>query len=364
MSIIHQIGLTLIPKVGHVTAKHLLGHFGSAEAVFSAKKNDLLEVPGIGEITAVQIISSQALRLAEEQLKFIEKHHVEVLFFGNDNYPRRLRGCYDAPMLLYYKGSANLNHPRIVSVVGTRMATGYGRELCRLLAETLAPFNVVVVSGLAYGIDIAAHRESLKYGIPTIGVLGHGLDRIYPAAHQQTAQSMVLNGGLLTEFPLNTQPDRENFPKRNRIIAGISDVTVVVEAALKGGALITAEIAGSYHKDVYVFPGRVNDLYSEGCNFLVKTNRAALISHPKDLVYYLGWAQPATVPAQCGQVNLPLGLSEESIKVVELLKTAPALIDEISAKTGVVQSRLAIHLLDLEMQGIITSLPGKLYKLN
>jgi DNA processing protein len=362
MSIIHQIGLTLIPGVGQVTARNLLVHFGAAEEIFKAKNKDLLAVSGVGTITANQITGSKVLTQAEEQLKFIEKHHIEVLFFTEDNYPRRLRECNDAPVLLYYKGAANLNHPRILSVVGTRMATDYGRQLCAALAESLRPYDIVIVSGLAYGIDITAHKESLRNNIPTIGVLGHGLDRVYPYHHKQIAQDMLQMGGLLTEFPLNTMPDRENFPKRNRVIAGIADATLVVEATVKGGALITADIANSYNRDVFAFPGRVKDEYSQGCNFLIKTNRAALINHPLDLAYYMGWEE--TYPQKhTTQIQLPIGLTHEELKIVEVLKTAPSLIDEISSKTCISQGKLAIHLLNLEMQGVLIGLPGKMYKL-
>lgn len=363
MSIIHQIGLTLIPGVGQVTARNLLMHFGSAAAVFKAKNKDLLAVNGVGTVTANQITGSNVLIQAQEQLKFIEKHQIEVLFFTEDNYPRRLRECNDAPVLLYYKGTANLNHPRIISVVGTRMATDYGRQLCAALAESLKSYDVLVVSGLAYGIDITAHKESLKNNIPTVGVLGHGLDRVYPYHHQQIARDMLLNGGLLTEFPLNTVPDRENFPKRNRIIAGMADATVVVEATVKGGALITADIANSYNRDVFAFPGRVKDEFSQGCNFLIKTNRAALINHPLDLAYYMN-LEEINPEKKNMQTQLPLGLSTEEIKIMEVLKVAPSMVDEISSKTCIPQSKLAIHLLNLEMQGILRGLPGKMYQLN
>ena len=221
MSLIHKIGLTLIKSVGHVTAKSLLEHFGNAEAVFKASRKELLQIPGIGPATADQILINDALKIAEEQLKFIKKHKVDVLFYTDDNYPKRLKNCFDEPVLLYYKGTANLNHSRIISIVGTRKATEYGRQLCKQLAVTLADYDVIMVSGLAYGIDIAAHKESLYQDIPTIGILAHGLDRVYPPLHQPIAQRMMLNGGLLTEFPLHTNPDKENFPKRNRIIAGV-----------------------------------------------------------------------------------------------------------------------------------------------
>lgn len=362
MSLIHNIALTFIPEVGHVTAKNLLGHFGSAEAIFTAKSHELLQVPGVGPRTAQHILNNNALKEAETQLGFIRQHQVKVLFFTDDDYPRRLRNCFDAPILLYYRGTVDLNHPRIISVVGTRRATEYGRQLCKQLAEVLVPYNVVIVSGLAFGIDIAAHKESLLNDIPTIGVLAHGLDRIYPPLHQPVAQKMALNGGLLTEFPLRTVPDKENFPQRNRVIAGISDATILVEATAKGGALITADIANSYNRDVYAFPGRATDISSEGCNFLIKTNRAALINHTKDLIYQLGWEE--TAPKKIRQVQLPLGLSEEELRIVELLKISPARIDELTTQSNIPQSKLAMHLLNLEMQGILVALPGKVYRLN
>ena len=363
MTLISKIALTLIKGVGHVTAKNLLATFCEADSIFKASKEALMQVPGVGAGIAAQILETDALEEAARQLRFLEKHKIETLFFKDDNYPRRLRECPDAPIILYYKGTADLNHARVVSIVGTRRATEYGKMLCRQLAETLRSYNVLVVSGLAYGIDIAAHKESLANEIPTIGVLGHGLDRIYPSMHKTIAQGMLRNGGLLTEFPLNTLPDRENFPKRNRIIAGIADVTIVVEATSKGGALITADIAGSYNRDVFAFPGRTTDEYSQGCNFLIKTNRAGLLNHARDLVYYLGWDDPHRKSAE-RQLKLPVGLSLEELSIVQVLRDAPAMVDEIAIKTTLQQSKLAIHLLSLEMQGVLTSLPGNVYRLN
>ena len=363
MGLLYKVALTFIKNVGHVTAKNLLGHFGSPEAIFKASKSQLMEVAGIGDLTADQIKSPEALKRAAEQLDFISKHHIQVLFFLDDNFPRRLRDCFDAPILLYYKGTADLNHPRILSIVGTRKATPYGKMLCKQLAEVLRPYNVLIVSGLAYGIDVAAHQESLDAGIPTVGVLGHGLDRLYPHLHKQIAYKMLKHGGLLTEFPLNTIPDKENFPKRNRIIAGLADATIVVEATAKGGALITAEIANSYNRDVFAFPGRTIDEYSQGCNFLSKTNRAGLLNQAKDLLYYLGWDDSET-PQTDLQLRLPIGLNEEELRIVHTLLEAPAMVDEIALKTNLMQSRLAIHLLSLEIQGVLTVLPGKVYRLN
>lgn len=362
MSLVHKIALSLIKGVGPMFAKNLLIHFGSAEAVFAATKAQILKIEGIGEIRANSILHTDAIAKAEQQLEFIEKHGIQVLFYADDNYPKRLRNCYDAPLLLYYKGTADLNHSRIVSIVGTRNATSYGKLLCKQLAEALKPYNVIVMSGLAHGIDAAAHKESLNCNIPTVGVLGHGLDRIYPAAHKELTVKMVHNGGLLTEFLPGTNPDRENFPKRNRIIAGIADVTVVVEASLKGGALITAEIANSYNKDVYAFPGRTTDEFSEGCNFLIKTNRAALINTAKDLIYYLGWDDETVKNVEI-QTQLPLNLTKDEEQIADILKDNPLGIDDLCLKINWPQSKLAIVLLTLEMQGVIISLPGKIYKL-
>jgi DNA processing protein len=362
MSLVHKIALTLIKGVGPMLAKHLLIHFRNAEAVFAANKVAIMKIDGIGEKIAGHILHSDALVRAEAHLAFLEKYKIKVLFYNDPDYPKRLKNCVDAPLVLYYKGTADLNHSRIVSVVGTRNATAYGRMLCRQLIEALRPYQVVVISGLAYGIDAAAHKESLNFDIPTVGILGHGLDRIYPAVHKDLTQKMLRNGGLLTEFLPGTKPDKENFPKRNRIIAGISDVTVVVEASLKGGALITAEIANSYNRDVYAFPGRVTDEYSEGCNFLIKTNRAALINHPRYLIYYLGWNDEKPKKAAI-QVELPLHLNVIEQLILENLRNRAMSIDELGLITNLPQSKLAMVLLTLEMQGMMVATPGKMYKL-
>lgn len=362
MSLIYQIALTLIKNVGSVTAKYLLAHFGTPEAIFAASEVQLMQVDGLGSFKAGEILRTNALKLAAEQLEFLDKHQIKVLFYTEPDYPQRLKDCSDAPVLLYYKGTADLNHPRIVSIVGSRMASPYGQMLCQQLVSLLHDYDVLVVSGLAYGIDVAAHRQSLLHHIPTVGVLGHGLDRIYPAAHRQTADAMLKNGGLLTEFPLNSIPEKANFPRRNRVIAGLADVVVVVEAAIKGGALITAGIADSYHRDVFAFPGRTTDEYSQGCNFLIKTNRAGMISQAKDLVYYMGW-EPVEPAETLVEKAVPENLSGIEMTLVKLLKQAPLGIDELGLKAGIQQSKLALHLLSLEMKGVLISLPGKIYQL-
>lgn len=362
MGVVHEIALTLIKGVGPQIAKYLLIHFGNAEVIFAANQRELMKIEGIGEKTANAILQSDAISRAKEYLVFLEKYNIQVLFYTHTNYPKRLKNCSDAPLILYYKGNADLNNHRVVSIVGTRNATAYGRALCKQLMSVLQRYDVLVVSGLAYGIDAAAHKECLNTGIPTVGVLGHGLDRIYPASHKDLTQKMVKMGGLLTEFLPGTAPDRENFPKRNRIIAGMADVTIVVEASIKGGALITAELANSYNRDVYAFPGRVTDEFSEGCNFLIKTNRAGLINDAKDLIYYLGWDDDKP-KNKAIQAQLPLQLNTTEQVIIDNLAKGDISIDELAIATKISQSKLAVALLTLEMQGIIIALPGKIYKL-
>lgn len=363
MSLIHQLALSFLPRVGDVTARALLSYCGDAEEVFRTKKAQLQKIPGIGGLTADAILNHECFSRAEKELKFIEKYKIQILFCTDDRYPGRLKACYDAPVLLYYKGNADLNALKMVSVVGTRKATEYGRELCAMLVRDLKVHNPLVVSGLAYGIDGSAHKECLKNNISTIGVLGHGLDRIYPAQHRQLAEKMLAQGGLITEFPSDTIPDRENFPKRNRIIAGMSDVTIVVEASRKGGALITAEIANSYNRDVFAFPGRHNDEFSEGCNFLIKTNRANLISSVADLEYLLGWNE-SQVNNTKNQLAMLINLSEDEQKIADVLKENGVTgVDQLAILTKLPQSKLAVTILEMEMQGYLIAMPGKTYKL-
>jgi DNA processing protein len=359
----HQIALAFVPGIGGVTGRALLGHFGTAEAIFNAKKSHLTTVPGIGGKTADLILSKQGFDRAEKEMQFIEKYKIKPLFFTDEDYPSRLKHCFDAPLILYFKGNADLNKTKVISIVGTRNATTYGKELCQQLVSDLKSHNVLIVSGLAYGIDIIAHKACLKEEIPTVAALGHGLDRIYPALHRNYAEKMVENGGLITEFPSGTNPDRENFPKRNRLIAGMADATIVVEASIKGGALITAEIANSYNRDVFAYPGRVNDEFSAGCNYLIKTNRAHLISNIKDLEYILDWTEKKPKKEQ-KQISLQLNLSSEEKKVTDILEERGLTgIDALALSLKFPQSKLAITILGLEMQGIIVSLPGKMYKL-
>ncbi|MGV3705117.1 MAG: DNA-processing protein DprA [Arcticibacter sp.] len=364
MSSLYEIALTLIPGVGVVTSRLLIEHFRDAPGIFNASRRDLLQVPGIGPKTAEAILARTFMQRAEDELQFVERYKIKTLFYNSPEYPERLRQCHDAPVLLYYKGEADLNSDKIISIVGTRNATEYGRDLTQQLVEGLKAQQVLVVSGLAYGIDVAAHKACIKSGVPTVGVVGHGLDRIYPAQHRAIAESMLSTGGLLTEFPSQTKPDKENFPKRNRIVAGLADATIVVEAGLKGGALITAEIANSYDRDVMAFPGRVNDSYSAGCNFLIKSNRAHLVTGVKDIEYLLDWNPAAGNQQADAQLSLPLSLYGEEKAIAEYLhEYGSSSFDQLQAAVEIPQTKLTMLLLNMEMQDLIIALPGKRYRL-
>lgn len=342
-----------------------MSYFGDAETVFNTPKSKLLKVPGIGEKTVAALNLDVALQRAEKEMRFVEKNEVDVLYYTDARYPKRLKNCVDAPLLLYSKGNTDLNNKRVISIVGTRSATEYGKDLCHQLVEELREYDALVVSGLALGIDVAAHKECVKSNVSTIGVLGHGLDRIYPAANRATADKMLLNGGLLTEYPSETTPDRENFPQRNRIVAGMADATVVIEAGVKGGALITAEIANSYNRDVFAFPGKINDTYSEGCNFLIRNNKAALLTCAADLAYSLGWEKPDKAkPIE--QFMLPLDLSADEQNIFNYIKQQKNAIgiDDITMNINLPMSQIAMNLLNMEMQGYIRQLPGKMYKVS
>ena len=366
MSRLHQIALTFIKNIGPVSAKALLAHFGDAEHLFKVPKAKWLKVPGIGEWTLESADLGAALLRAEEELKFIEANHINVIFYSDMEYPKRLKNCNDGPIILYSKGNMDLNRQRVVSIVGTRHATEYGRQLCRHLIEELREYNVLVVSGLAAGIDTAAHKESMKQGLQTVGVLGHGLERMYPVQNRGTAEKMMENGGILTEYPSGTIPDRENFPQRNRIVAGMSDATIVVEASIKGGALITAEIANSYNRDVFAFPGRIDDEYSEGCNLLIRNNKAALLTGAADLAYIMGWESSEDVKPSRSQLVLPMDLSDDERVIFNIIHQhkLPLAIDDLTIRANMPMSKLTMSLLNMEMQGYIRSLPGKTYCLN
>ena len=361
--LIYQIALTSVPQVGDVHAKSLINIFGNAESIFKAPKRQLEKIEGIGSVRASGIKHFNDFKTCEEEAVFLEKYRVQALFINHKDYPKRLLNCYDSPALLYYKGNADLNNSKIVSVVGTRNHSDYGRQVCEELVEGLKDMHVLVISGLAFGIDTIAHRAALKNKLPTVGVVAHGLDRMYPPQNNSLAKQMIENGGLLTDFKSGTAPDKQNFPKRNRIVAGICDALIVVESAGKGGSLITAELAISYNKDVFAIPGRVTDTRSEGCNYLVKSNKASLITGAGDLLDGMNW-MTIEKPKKVTQRELFIEMSaSEKIITGLLMQKQSCGIDELYITSGLSCSETAQALLMLEMQGIIISLPGKIYKM-
>lgn len=361
--LLYQIALTLIPHIGDIHAKALVNHFGNAEDIFKAKKKELEEIEGIGSVRARSIKAFSGFKMAEEEIAFIEKYKITPLFITGADYPRRLLNCYDSPVLLYYRGTADLNQAKIVALVGTRNNNEYGKAVCEKLVEDLAGENVLIVSGLAFGIDSIAHKTSLKNDLETVAVLAHGLDRIYPSQNKSLAKDIIEHGGLLTDFRSKTNPDKQNFPRRNRIVAGISDAIVVVESSIKGGSLITAELANSYNKDVFAIPGRTNDSKSEGCNYLIKHNKAGLITSTNDLLENMGWKEYKKLPAK-KQRELFIELTKDERIIIDILQLQEQIhIDELFLKSGLSSSAVASALLTLEMQNIIISIPGKMYKL-
>ena len=345
----YSIGLTLLNNVGDVLAKNLVAYCGSAQQVFKTTKAQLEKIPGIGSHTANAIVKSKfVLERAEQEIKFITDNKVEALFFTDKNYPQRLKNCHDSPVLVYSKGNANLNTEKVVAVVGTRSPSDYGKQMTEKLMEDLANSGCLIVSGLAYGIDITAHKAALEKGLDTIGVLAHGLDRVYPAVHSNHAKKMISQGGLLTEFMSDTNPDRENFPKRNRIVAGMCDALIVVESKRGGGSLITATIANSYNKDIFAYPGKASDTLSEGCNGLIKSNKANLIESAADLLYIMNWNDESKKKTTA-QIPLLINLTSEEQQIVNAFGNKRQLhVDEICYATNFTISKTSTYLLQLE----------------
>ncbi len=368
--IINAIALTRIGYFSLANILQLYRAVGSATEIVNHRSNirDILPTASDRLVASLKDID-EPLRRAEAELEFDERHHITPLLLSSPDYPERLRHCDDAPLVLYYRGTADLNAPRVINIVGTRQATSYGQELTRRLVadlRQLAP-DVVIVSGLAYGIDICAHRTALEQGMETVGVLAHGLDTIYPTLHRSTAEQMLRQGGLITEFPTSTKADKVNFVRRNRIVAGIADATILVESAAHGGGLITAAIADSYNRDVMAFPGAVGAKYSEGCNQLIRNNGATLITSALDLLNTMGW-QPAAEEQKARKEGIERqmfpDLTDEEQTVVEALtKNNDQQINILAVQTGITISSLAAILFSLEMKGVVRPMAGGTYHL-
>lgn len=361
--LLYQIALTMIPNIGDIHGKALVNHFGNASSIFKARRKDLEAIEGIGTVRARSIKDFSDFSLAEKEISFIEKFRITPLFITDKDYPRRLLNCYDNPLLLYYRGNADLNAAKIISMVGTRNNNEYGKNVCEKFIEEIAAESILIISGLAFGIDTIAHRSALKHALQTVGVLAHGLDRIYPPQNKLLAKHMITRGGLLTDYRSGTNPDKQNFPKRNRIVAGICDAVIVIETGLKGGSLITAELANGYNKDVFAIPGRTTDPQNEGCNYLIKNNKACLVTSANDVLENMGWKEQKKITPK-KQRELFIELTPNEKIIIEILQPGQVHIDEIFLRSGLHSSAVASALLTLEMQNVLISLPGKMYKLN
>ena len=357
----HLLALQSVEGVGDIMAKKLITHCGSAEAVFKTKTSQLAAIDGIGSILLQKLKAKSVFEKAEQELHFIQSSDINTSYFQDENYPDRLKHCIDGPVLLFTSGNIDLKNKKIISIVGTRQITSYGMEFCRKLIEDLAPLDPVIVSGFAYGVDIFAHQLAMDNNLQTIGVLAHGLNQIYPKMHKKYVAKVEQNGGFMTEFWSSSNPDKENFVRRNRIVAGISEATIVIESAERGGSLITANIANDYNRDVFAVPGRTTDKYSQGCNNLIKTQKANLLTTAADLVYILNWdIESKTKPIQ---KQLFVTLDEDEQKVYDyLLKTGKELMDIIALRCDFPIYRISGLLLNMELKGVIRPLPGKLFE--
>lgn len=363
-SLIYQLALTKVSGIGNIIARQLLDQFGNETNIFESDKQTLLAA-GVSPKIIANLKNTQYIEWAKKEAEFISENNITPVFITAENYPVRLRECADAPILLYYKGNANLNASKIISIVGTRSATEYSINFCSSFLRDLAELfpELIVVSGLAYGVDIHAHKAALNEGLQTIAVVAHGHDRIYPSIHKKTATQMYTQGGILSEFPSNTPPDKYNFIRRNRIVAGMADAVIVLESAHKGGSLITAEIASSYYRDVFALPGRTGDTQSEGCNLLIVENKASLLQSAETFVRQMGWGKVNLSPHKAEAKQLTLNLSDEEEKIFHILQQQELHIDFIAIESGIPITQLSSILLEMEMRGVIQALPGNRYRL-
>ncbi|QDH80856.1 DNA-protecting protein DprA [Echinicola soli] len=365
-TLLYTIALSLIPKLGPYAFKNIISYCGSAANFFTMPKGRAAKIPGIGSmLLAIRNQKDAYLKKAEKVLEDCEKHQITIHTYLDLSYPSRLKSFMDAPVLLFTKGHIDLNPKRSIGIVGTRNASDYGKNTTRKIVEALAPFQPTVISGLAYGIDITSHRAALDCGLPTIGVLGNSLETLYPAAHRSTAESMAKNGGLTTEYTVGTTMHPNNFPARNRIIAALSDALIVVEAAKKGGALITAEIAYSYNREVFAVPGNLQNTYSEGCNNLIRSMKSSIYTGPRDIQEALSWTTSEDNADQPSKNSIELKqYTEREQQILRMLmEKNPLEIDQLSWQSQIPVSQVASLLLGLEFQGVVKALPGKKYQL-
>jgi DNA processing protein len=358
----YTLALLQVEGIGDIVAKKLINHCGSAQNVFETSKSKLKAIDGIGEVLLKKLKDKSVFQKAQKELDFIEKEDIQFSLFSDDNYPERLKHCIDGPTILFSCGNIQLPQQKIISIVGTRQITSYGTEMCKKLIEDLAPLNPLIVSGFAYGVDIVAHQAAMEHNLQTIGVLAHGLNQIYPKTHKKYVSKMEQNGGFLTEFWSTSNPDKENFVRRNRIVAGMAEATIVIESADRGGSLITATLANDYNRDVFAVPGRTTDKYSQGCNNLIKTQRAHLLTSAADLIYILNW-ELENKAARSIQKQLFVTLDDDEQKVYDFLqKNGKEEMDLIAISCEFPIYRISSILLNMELKGVVRPLPGKSFE--
>lgn len=359
--LLYVLALLKVDGVGDIMAKKLLAHCGSASEIFKSKTSQLASIDGVGSVLLRNLKDKSVFQKAEQEIQFIKENDISVSYFMDNNYPDRLKHCIDGPVLLFSSGDIDLKNRKLISIVGTRQITSYGIEFCKKLIADLAPLNPVIISGFAYGVDIVAHQAALENNLQTIGVLAHGLNQIYPKIHKKYVAKIEENGGFMTEFWSSSNPEKENFVKRNRIVAGISEATIVIESADRGGSLITATLANDYNRDVFAVPGRTTDKYSQGCNILIKTQKANLLSSAADLIYMLNW--DIIEKNKPVQKQLFVSLNDEEQKVYDYLqKNGKELLDTIALRCDFPIYKISGLLLNMELKGLIRPLPGKLFE--
>lgn len=360
--LLYTMALLRTPNLGDTSAKKLLRAVGSAEGIFKEKKETLLKIEGIGLSRLKNLDEQQQLKDAEHELRYIKSSNILPVYWEDTMYPERLKHCVDAPILFFQKGNIDLRGKRLISIVGTRKITSYGQAFCEQLLEDLAPLNPVIISGFAYGVDISAQKAAMDCGLQTIGCLAHGFNQIYPRVHQKYVSKVESHGGFITEFRSDDPFERSNFLKRNRIIAGISEATIVIESAVKGGSLITADIANSYNREVFAVPGRASDPQSAGCNYLIRTQQAHVLTTAADLTYMLGWKNEGNEHKRSNQTQLFPSLTSEEQLIYDLLKDSEKKeLDRLAIECDLPTYKVATLLLSMELKGVIKPLPGKLY---
>jgi DNA processing protein len=357
----YLLALQRVEGVGDIMAKKLLSHLGSAAAVFNAKTAQLSSIDGVGAVLIKNLKDQSVFEKANQELEFMKAYDIKAIYFQDEEYPERLKHCIDGPVLLFSSGTIDLKNRKIISIVGTRQITSYGIEFTRKLIEDLAPLDPIIVSGFAYGVDIVAHQLAMENNLQTIGILAHGLNQVYPKTHKKYVAKIEENGGFMTEFWSSSNPDKENFVRRNRIVAGMSEATIVIESADRGGSLITANMANDYNRDVFAVPGRVTDKYSQGCNNLIKTQKANVLTSAADLIYILNWDLEKEVKTI--QKQLFVTLETEEQKVYDyLLKNGKEILDIIALQCDFPIYKISGMLLNMELKGVIRPLPGKLFE--